>query len=79
MKVVNSHLKLIVAERELREGRRLGIRTITAESGASRSTVQALLNNKWRHVPRDDMAAICKYFNITPGDIFKLEEAPDAA
>jgi DNA-binding Xre family transcriptional regulator len=79
MKVVNSHLKLIVAAREMREGRRLGIRTIAAESGASRPTVQALLNNKWKHIPRDDMAAICRYFEITPGDIFKLEDAPEAA
>lgn len=74
---MNSHLRLIVAERELREGRRLGIRTIAAESGASRPTVQALLNNKWKHIPRDDMTSLCKYFNITPGDIFKLEDASE--
>lgn len=74
MKTVNSHLKLIVAEREMREGRRLGIRTITAESGASRTTVQALLNNSFKHIPRDDMAAICRYFKIEPGDLLKLED-----
>lgn len=79
MKVVNSHLKLIVAQKEMREGRRLGIRTIATESGASRPTVQNLLNNRWNHIPRDDMAAICRYFDVTPGDIFKLEDAPEPA
>lgn len=70
---MNSHLKLIVAQKEMREGRRLGIRTIAIESGASRPTVQNLLNNKWHHIPRDDLAAICRYFGVTPGDILKFE------
>ena len=77
MKTVNSRLKLLVAEKELRERRSLGIRTITAESGASRSTVERLLNNTIRRVPLDDLGALCSYFNCEVGDILQAEDARD--
>ena len=77
MKTVNSRLKLLVAEKEMRERRSLGIRTITAESGASRSTVERLLNNTIRRVPLDDLGALCSYFNCEVGDILQAEDARD--
>ena len=72
---MNSRLKLLVAEKEMRERRTLGIRTITAESGASRSTVERLLNNSIRRVPLDDLGALCSYFHCEVGDILQAEEA----
>ena len=72
---MNSRLKLLVAEKEMRERRTLGIRTITAESGASRSTVERLLNNSIRRVPLDDLGALCSYFNCEVGDILEAEDA----
>ncbi len=74
---MNSRLKLLVAEKEMRERRSLGIRTITAESGASRSTVERLLNNTIRRVPLDDLGALCSYFNCEVGDILQAEDARD--
>ncbi len=74
MKVVASRMKLLVAERELRERRRLSIRIIVEESGASRSTVERLLNNTIKRVPLDDLGALCRYFNCNIGDILHMEE-----
>lgn len=74
MKVIQSRLKLLVAEREIRERRTLGIRTISAESGASRSTVERLLNNTIKRVPLDDLAALCRYFACDVGDVIRMEE-----
>ncbi len=74
---MNSRLKLLVAEKEMRERRSLGIRTITAESGASRSTVERLLNNTIRRVPLDDLGALCSYFNCEVGDILQAEDVRD--
>jgi DNA-binding Xre family transcriptional regulator len=76
MKTVNSRLKILVAERELRDRRSLSIRTITAESGASRSTVERLLNNTIRRVPLDDLAALVSYFNCDVGDILQADDTP---
>jgi DNA-binding Xre family transcriptional regulator len=74
MKVVNSQLKLLVAAREMRERRKLGIRTITEESGASRSTVERLLSDTMKRVPLDDLAALCTYFNCEVGDILRAKD-----
>lgn len=71
MKVVNSHLKVLVAERSFREGRPIGINTIVKETGASRSAVQRLLNNTIKNVPLDDLAAICNWLDCEPGDILR--------
>jgi putative transcriptional regulator len=78
MKTVNSRLKVLVAERSLRERRQLGIRTIAAEAGVSVSTVQRLMNNTMRRVPLDDLASLCAYLNCEVGDILRADEAPEA-
>ena len=75
MKTVNSHLKSVVALKEAREHRRIGILSIVKGSGASRSAVQRLLNNTIKNVPLDDLGKICVYLECAPGDILKLEDA----
>ncbi len=72
---MNSRLSILVAQRRVRDGRAPGIRTIAAESGASVSTVQRLMNNSMKRVPLEDLAALCKYFGVGVGDI--LEYTPD--
>lgn len=78
MKVVNSHLKVLVDQKAIRERRRIGILTIVKESGASRSAVQRMLNNTIRNVPLDDLKQLCEYLHCTPGDILRLDEIPDS-
>ncbi len=75
---MNSRLKILVAERELKERRSLSIRTITAESGASRSTVERLLNNTIRRVPLDDLAALVAYFDCSVADVLQADDVPEA-
>lgn len=76
MKIVNSHLKILVDQKALRERRRIGILTIVKESGASRSAVQRMLNNTIKNVPLDDLKQLCVYLNCTPGDILRLDDVP---
>ncbi len=71
---MHSRLKILVAEKELREKRSLGIRTIASEAGASVPTVQRLLNNTMRRVPLEDLGALCRYFSCNVGDILNMEE-----
>lgn len=75
---MNSHLRVLVAHKELRENRRIGIRVIVEETGAARSAVQRLLNNTIREVPLDALAALCEWVPCDPGDILRLEPVPDA-
>jgi DNA-binding Xre family transcriptional regulator len=78
MNTVNSKLKILVAEKSLRERRQIGILTIVKEAHASRSAVQRLMNNTIKNVPLDDLAAICTWLPCQPGDILKLEPAAAA-
>lgn len=75
---MNSHLRVLVAEKELREKRKLGIRVITDESGASRSAVQRLLNNTIKMVPLDDLAALCDWLPCDVGQLLRAEDIPEA-
>jgi putative transcriptional regulator len=77
MKVVNSHLRILVARKELQERRRIGIRVIVEETGAARSAVQRLLNNTIKEVPLDALAALCEWVPCAPGDILRLEPLPE--
>ncbi len=77
VKVVNSHFRVLVAQKELREKRRIGIRVIVEECGASRSAVQRLLNNTIKNVPLDDLSAICVWIPCEPGDILRLDPLPE--
>jgi DNA-binding Xre family transcriptional regulator len=77
VKVVNSHFRVLVAQKELREKRRIGIRVIVEEAKASRSAVERLLNNTIKQVPLDDLAAICVWMGCEPGDILRLEPLPE--
>jgi len=77
VKVVNSHFRVLVAQKELREKRRIGIRVIVEETGANRSAVQRLLNNTIREVPLEALARLCEWVPCEPGDILKLEPLPE--
>lgn len=75
---MNSRLKVLLAEKELRDKRTLGIRTVADETGASVSTVQRLMNNTMRRVPLDDLARLCRYLECSVGDILTFDPAaPD--
>lgn len=75
---VISKLKVLLSEKELQEGRKLGIRTVAEESGANVSTVQRLMNNRIKRVPLDELAQLCRYLRCQVGDILVyIPDAPD--
>lgn len=76
---MRSRLKVLVAEKEIREGRRLSLRTIASESNASLSTVIRLENNSIKMVPLDDLALLCRWIPCEVGELLRIEEVPDAA
>ena len=76
---MNSHFRVLVAQKELREKRRIGIRVIVEECGASRSAVERLLNNTIKQVPLDDLAALCEWIPCEVGELLRLEPLPEEA
>jgi putative transcriptional regulator len=70
---MHSYLKALVAEKEIREKRKLPIRRITAESGASRSAIQRLLNDTIKLVPLDDLERLCRWLPCHAGELLRLD------
>ena len=77
MNIIVSKLDQLIGAKEAREQRTLSIRTIAAEAGTSRSTVERLLNNTMKRYPSDDLAALCTYLNCTLGDLLVLMDEAD--
>jgi DNA-binding Xre family transcriptional regulator len=77
MKTVQSRLKILLAEKEVREGRTITMQDVVRESGVARSTALRLANNTMRRVPLDEAARLCDYFGCDKlDDLLQLRDAP---
>ncbi len=74
---MKSRFKVLLAEKELREGRTISLRKVVEETGVANSTVLRLANNTMRRVPLDELAVLCTYLNCEVGDLLRLEDIPD--
>ena len=72
---IQNRLKILIAEKELRDGKRLSYRTISDEAGLSTSTLTAYVSQKVNRYDASTLEAICKYFGCQPGDL--LTYTPD--
>lgn len=66
---IYNRLKILIAEKELREKRRLPYRTLAKETGISTTTLTLYMSQKADRIDLRTLAAICKYFGVQPGDI----------
>lgn len=67
--MIVNRLKVLIAEKELKEGRKLTYRTIAQETGIATSTLTAYATQKVNRFDAPTLEAICKYFNCQPGDV----------
>jgi DNA-binding Xre family transcriptional regulator len=74
MKVVRCHLKVLLAQKEMREDRSISLRKVALETGVREYTVYGFANNTLREYPVEAVAKICEYLGCEVGDLLKLEE-----
>lgn len=74
MKVVRCQLKVLLAQKEMRENRSISLRKVALETGVREYTVYGFANNTLREYPADAVAKICEYLPCEVGDLLKLEE-----
>lgn len=72
---IKNRLKILIAEKEHRESRRLTYRLIAAESGISTSTLTAYMGQTVESYAASTLNALCAYLDCQPGDI--LTYLPD--
>jgi putative transcriptional regulator len=77
MLAIRSRLKLLLAEKEVRENRRVSHEEIRRATGLASSTISALANNNTGRYDANTLSKLCAYFNCGVGDI--LEYVPDTA
>lgn len=77
MKIVRSHLRVLLAKKEMREGRSISLRKVARETKVSISTVEGLANNTLKELSLVALGALCDYLSCEVGDLLHLEEVPD--
>ena len=74
MKAVRSRLRVLLAEKETREGRSISLREVVRVADVPISTVMGLANNTLREIPVDALGALCRYLDCDVGDLLRMEE-----
>lgn len=77
--MIRSRLKLLIAERNVKRiaagEPTLTLERLSAETGLAKSTLTGLTAHRARMVAFDTMDALCRFFEVQPGDLF--EYVPD--
>lgn len=71
-----NRLKILIAEKELRENRKLTYRTIAEETGISTATLTLYMSQKADRIDLTTLATLCKYLGVQPGDLLIYTEHP---
>lgn len=69
--VVRNRIKVLHAQKEHRLGRNIFLHELEADTGILKATWSNLMNNKTTMYHVDTIAAICDYYDCTPGDLFE--------
>ena len=67
-------LKVLLAQKEMRESRTISLRKVALETGVREYTVYGFANNTLREYPAETVAKICEYLDCEVGDLLKLQE-----
>ena len=74
MRVINNRFGILLAQKRIREKRRIPISEVAEITGISRQSLQAWENNTVTRFDVSVMDALCKYFDCDPGALFEYIE-----
>lgn len=64
------NIKGLIAQKEIKDKRRITYRDISAEADISTSTLTKMANQTMSQIGIVTIGKLCKYFQCTPGDLF---------
>jgi putative transcriptional regulator len=73
---VYNRLKILIAEKEFREKRKLTYRIIAKETGISKATLTLYMSQKADRVDLNTVSTLCEYFECQPGDLLIYSNNP---
>lgn len=68
---IQNRLKILLAEKEYREGRKLTYRTVAKETGLAIDTLTAYMTQRVNRFDKSTLEAFCKYLSCDVGDLLK--------
>ena len=71
---IKNRLKILIAEKEIKENRKLTLRTISQEIGISTKSLVAYTNQNVERFDAMVLDAFCNNFNCDVGDILFFEK-----
>jgi len=71
---IKNRLKILIAEKEIRENRKLTLRIISQEARVSTNSLTAYNNQDVVRFDAPVLEAFCQYFNCDIGDILFFEK-----
>ncbi len=72
---IQNRLKVLLAEKELREGRKLTYRTVAQETGLAIDTLTAYMTQRVNRFDKSTLETFCQYLSCDVGDLLKY--SPD--
>lgn len=75
MPILNK-LRVLIAEKEVAENRKLSYRQIAREANVSLSILTSYSTQKVTRFDADTLERLCRYFNVQPGDLLVLSNVP---
>lgn len=79
MKSIKNRLRILLAQKETREGRSISLREVHRETGVPMSTVMGLASNAVKAISLESILALCVYLECGVGDLLYIEDAQDEA
>lgn len=73
MPILNK-LRVLIAQKEVAENRRLSYRQIASEANVSLSILSAYAMQKVNRFDGDTLEKLCRYFSVQPGDLLVLSD-----
>lgn len=76
--MIRSRVRLLIAEKEHRDGRKWPYRDIAQTTGLSTGVLSRLVRQDFKGVEADTMDRLCRFFGCGVGDVFEYvpEERP---
>jgi len=73
---IYNRLKILIAEKEFREGRKLTYRTVAEETGLNMSTLTAYMTQRVERFDKSTLEKLSEYLNCQPGDLLVYSADP---
>lgn len=74
---IQNRLKILLAEKELRESRKLTYRTVAKETGLAIDTLTAYMTQRVNRFDRSTLETLCEYLSCNVGDLLSYSPDPD--